>query len=181
MRVRDLAEIITLAENTQYLGTHGFLSWNDEVGMAVEDFDKCGAVVEACVQQKQIAFFEVVNELGNEFVFRSACLAVDEAQGRTADQVKQTAELDSNRSQSLLTLVCAETLPKRSRFGQSKSCLIACKEAQPVPTAALVLAGCLQPRYQFAIQPVKSVEGKNAHEPCRRREQKQTIGCRAVL
>ncbi len=88
MRVLDLAEIITLAENSQYQGTHGCLGWNDEVGMAVEDLDKCGAVVEACVQQKQIAFFEAVDELGNEFVFRSACLAVDEAQGRTADQVK---------------------------------------------------------------------------------------------
>ena len=90
---------------------HGFLGRNDEVGMAVKGLDKCGAVVEACVQQKQIAFLEAVDELGNEFVFWRACLAADEAQGRTADQVKQAAELDSNRSQSLLTLECAETPP----------------------------------------------------------------------
>ncbi len=180
MRVIDLAEIITLTENTQYLGTHVFLSWNKEVGMTEEDLDESGAVVEACVQQKEIAFLEALDELYNEFMFRSACLGVDEAQGRTADQVKQAAELDSDRPQSLLSLVCTERLPKRSRFGQGEGCLIACKEAQPVPTATLVLAGCLQPRYQFAMQPGQSVQGKNAHEPCRRREQKQTIGCRAV-
>jgi hypothetical protein len=114
VRVLDLAEIITLTENTQYQGTHVFLSWNKEVGMTEKDLDESGAVVEACVQQKEIAFLEALDELYNEFVFRSACLGVDEAQGRTADQVKQAAELDSNRSQSLLTLVCAETLPKRS-------------------------------------------------------------------
>ncbi len=65
--------------------------------MAEEDLDEGGTVIEACVQQKQIAFFEAVDELVNEFVFRSTCLAVNESQGRTADQVKQAAKLDSNR------------------------------------------------------------------------------------
>jgi len=97
MGVFDLAEIIPRAEGPQHLGTQGCLSGNDEVGLAQEDFHESGAVVEACVQKKQIALLEVLNELGNEFVFRSACLAVDEAQGRAADQVKQAAKLDRNR------------------------------------------------------------------------------------
>jgi len=84
MGVLDLAEIIPRAEGPQHLGTQGFFSGNDEVGMAKEDLDEGGAGVEACVQKKQIALLEVLNELGNEFVFRSACLAVDEAQGRAA-------------------------------------------------------------------------------------------------
>ena len=88
MGVLDLAEIIPRAEGPQHLGRQGFLSGNDEVGMAKEDPDESGAVVEAGVQKKQIALLEVLNELGNEFVFRSASLAVDEAQGRAADQVK---------------------------------------------------------------------------------------------
>lgn len=180
MKVLDLAEIITHTENTQYLGTHVFLSWNKEVGMTEEDLDEGGAVVEACVQQKEIAFLEEMDEFVNKFVFRSACLGVDEAQGRTADQVKQAAKLDSDRPQSLLSLVCAETLPKRSRFGQGEGCFVAGKETQPVPTAALILGGCLQPRYQFAIQPVQSVQGKNARGPCKRRPRKRTIGCRAL-
>ena len=81
----DLAEIISYTENTQDLGSHVFFSWNKEVGTPEEDLDEGGAVVEACVQQKKIAFLEEMDELVNEFVFRSACLAVDEAQGRTAD------------------------------------------------------------------------------------------------
>ena len=85
VRVLDLAEVIPLAQNTQDLGTHGFLSGNDEVGMAEANLDKGGAVIEACVQQKKIAFFEEMDEFVNEFMFRSACLSIDEAQGRTAD------------------------------------------------------------------------------------------------
>lgn len=112
MGVLDLAQIIPRPEGPQHLGTQGFLSGNDEVGMAKEDLEESGAVVEACVQKEQIALLEVLNELGNEFVFRSACLAVDKAQGRAADQVKQAAKLDSNRSQSLLALVGAKILPK---------------------------------------------------------------------
>jgi hypothetical protein len=30
----------------------------------------------------------------------------------------------------------------------------------------------LQPRYQCAMQPGQSVQGKNEHEPCRRRPRK---------
>ena len=67
--VFDLAEIICLAERTQDLGAHGFFSGNDEVGMAAEDLDEGGAVVEACVQEKQISLLQVVDELVNEFVF----------------------------------------------------------------------------------------------------------------
>ena len=172
MGVLDLAEIIPRAEGLQHLGTQGCLSGNHEVGLAQEDFHESGAVVETCVQKKQIALLEVLNELGNEFVFRSACLAVDEAQGRAADQVKQAAELDRNGPQSLLALVCAKTLPKGWGFGQSESGLVAGKQAQPVPTAAGVLAGGLQARYQRAMQPGQGVQGKNAPEPCRRRPRK---------
>ena len=178
--VLDVAEIIPRGESTHYLGTHGFLGGDDEVGMAAEDLAEGGAVVEACVQEKQIALFEAFDELVNEFVFRSACLSVDESHGRTTDQIKQAAKLDSNRAQSLLAFVCAETLPKRRRFGQGESGLVACKQAQPMPTAALVLADFLQPRYQRPVQPGQSLQGKNAHEPCRRRPRKWTIGCQAV-
>jgi len=148
--------------------------------MPEEDLDEGGAVVEACVQEKQIALLEALDELENEFMFRSACLAVDEVQGGAADQIKEATKLDRNRPQSLLALVCAETLPKRWRFGQGESGLVTSKQAQPVPTAAVVLAGCLQPRYQCPMQPGQSVQGKNAHEPCRRRPRKWTIGCQAV-
>ena len=85
VRVLDVAEIISYTENTQDLGAHVFFSWNEEVCTTEEDLDEGGAVVEACVQQKKIAFFKEMDELVDEFVFRSACLAVDEAQGRTAD------------------------------------------------------------------------------------------------
>ncbi len=112
MGVLDLAEIIPRTEGLQHLGTQGFLSGNDEVGMAKKDFEESGAIVEACVQKEQIALLEVLNELVNKFVFRSAGLAIDEAQGGAADQVKQAAKLDRNRPQSLLTLVGAKTLPK---------------------------------------------------------------------
>jgi hypothetical protein len=65
--------------------------------------------------------------------------------------------------------VCAKALPKGWGFGQSESGLVAGKQAQPVPTAAVVLAGGLQPRYQCAMQPGQGVQGKNEPEPCRRR------------
>ena len=145
MRVFDSAEIIPRAKSPQYLGTHGCLGRNEEVGMAKKDLEESSAVVEACVQKKQITLLEVLNEFVNEFVFRSACLAVDEAQGRAADQVKQAAKLDRNRPQSLLALVCAKTLPKGWGFGQSESGLVTGEQTQPVPTTASVFAGGLQP------------------------------------
>lgn len=151
--VLDLAEIIPLPESTQHPGTQGFLGRDEEVGMTEEDFGEGEGVVEGCVQEKEISLFEVVDEFVNEFVFRSTCLAVDEAERCTADKVKQAAKLDSDRPQSLLALVCAETLPKGLRFGQGESCLVTSKEAQPVPTAVVVLGGFLQPRHQCAIQP----------------------------
>jgi len=84
--------------------------------MSAEDFDEGGAVVEARVDQKQIALFERPNKLEDEFVFRGADLVVDEAQRCPADQVKQAAQLYGDRAQSLLTLVGAEALPKRLRL-----------------------------------------------------------------
>ena len=149
--------------------------------MPEKDLDEGGTVVEACVQEKQIALLEALDELEDKFMFRSACLAVDKTQGGAADQVKQAAKLHSNGPQSLLALVCAERLPKRWRFGQGESGFVAGKQAQPVPTTAVILAGGLQPRYQGTVQPGQSVQGKNAHEPCRRRPRKWTIGCQAVL
>ena len=77
--VFDLAEIIPLAESTQHPGTQGFLGRDEEVGMTEEDFGEGEGVVEGCVQEKEISLFEVVDEFVNEFVFRSTCLAVDEA------------------------------------------------------------------------------------------------------
>ena len=56
--------------------------------MPEKDLDEGGTVVEACVQEKQIALLEALDELEDEFMFRSACLAVDKAQGGAADQVK---------------------------------------------------------------------------------------------
>jgi hypothetical protein len=79
----------------------------------------------------------------NEFVFRSTCLAIDEAQGCTADKVKQAAKFDSDRAQSLLALVGAETLPEGWRFGQRESGLVSGKETYSVPTSVVVLGGCL--------------------------------------
>lgn len=115
--VLDLAEIVTLGESTQDLGTDGFCSGNDEVGMSEEDLDEGGAVVETRIQEKQIALLEALDEFKNESVFRSACLTEDKAQGCTTDEVIEAAKLHSNRAQSLLALVTAETLPKGTRFG----------------------------------------------------------------
>jgi hypothetical protein len=47
--------------------------------MAEEDVDEGGAVIEAVVQENQIALFYTLDELVNEFVFRGACLVVDES------------------------------------------------------------------------------------------------------
>lgn len=51
------------------MGTNGFLSGNEEVGMAEEDFDKGGGVIEAVVYQNQIVLFDTLDEFVNEFVF----------------------------------------------------------------------------------------------------------------
>jgi hypothetical protein len=66
VRVLDVAEIISDTEHTQDLGAHVFLSWNKEVCTTEEDFDEGDAVVEACVQQKKISFFEEMDELVDE-------------------------------------------------------------------------------------------------------------------
>ena len=49
------------------------------MGMAEKDFNESGAVVEACVQDEQIALLEALDEFENEFMFRSGGFAIDEA------------------------------------------------------------------------------------------------------
>ena len=49
------------------------------MGLAGQDFDEGSAVVEAGVDQKQIAFFKRPNQLENEFVLGGADLVEDEA------------------------------------------------------------------------------------------------------
>ena len=50
-------------------------------------------------------------------MFRGAHLAVNETQRRPADQIKEAAKLNGNRSQSLAAFVRAATLEEGSRFG----------------------------------------------------------------
>ncbi len=96
--------------------------------MTEEDLGEGEAGVEAIIEEKEISFLEIVDEFMNEFVFRSTCLAIDEAEGCTANKVKQAAKLDSDRAQSLLALVRAETLPERLGFGQGESGLVTSKQ-----------------------------------------------------
>lgn len=126
--ILDLAEIVALSENTQHLRTQGFLGGDHEVGMTEEYLGEGEAVVEAIVEEKEISLLEIVNEFVNEFVFRSTCLGVDETEGRTANEVKEAAKLDSDRAQPLLALVRAETLPERLRLGQGESGLVTSKQ-----------------------------------------------------
>jgi len=127
--VLDLAEIIALSEGTQHLGTQSFLGGDNEVGMTEEDLGERQAVVEAIIEEKEISLLEIVDEFVNELVFRSTCLAVDEAEGCAANKVKQAAKFDSDSAQSLLALVGAETLPEGLRFGQGECGLVTSKQA----------------------------------------------------
>jgi hypothetical protein len=127
--ILDLAEIIALSESAQHLWTQSFLGGDNEVGMTEENLGEGEAVVEAIIEEKEISLLEIVDEFVNEFVFRSTCLAIDEAEGCTANKVKQAAKFDSDRAQSLLTLVRAETLPEGLRFGQGESGLVTSKQA----------------------------------------------------
>jgi hypothetical protein len=127
--ILDLAEIIALSESAQHLWTQSFLGGDNEVGMTEEDLGEGKAVVEAVIEEKEICLLEIVDEIVNEFVFRSTCLAIDEAEGYTANKVKQAAKFDSDRAQSLLTLVGAEALPEGLRFGQGESGLVSSKQA----------------------------------------------------
>jgi hypothetical protein len=126
--ILDLAEIIAWPESTQHLWRQRFLGGDNEVGMTEEDFGEGEAVIEAIVEEKEISLSEVVDEFVNEFVFRSTCFVVDEAQGCTANQIKEAAKLDRDRPQSLLALVRAERLPEGLRFGQGESGLVSSKE-----------------------------------------------------
>ena len=86
------------------------------MSLAAQDFAEGSAVVEARVDEKQIAFFQSADKLVDEFVFGGADLVENEAQWSPADQVKQAAELHGNRAQPLLALVGAEALEKRLRL-----------------------------------------------------------------
>ena len=68
------------------------------MGFAAQNFDEGGAVVEARVDQKQIALFKRPDKLEDEFVFGGADLVEDEAQRSPAEQIKQAAELHGNRA-----------------------------------------------------------------------------------
>ena len=56
-------------------------------------------------------------EFLDELVLRGAYLAVNKAEGRASDQVKQAAKLNGNRPQSLAALVCTESFKERRGFG----------------------------------------------------------------
>jgi len=127
--ILDLAEIVALSESAQHLRTQSFLGGDNEMGMTQENLGEGEAVVEAIIEEKEISLLEIVDEFVNEFVFRSTCLAVDEAEGCTADKVKQGAKFDSDRAQSLLALVGAETLPEGLRFRQGESGLVSGKQS----------------------------------------------------
>lgn len=111
MIMPDLAEVISLGERPQDLRAREFGCWNDEMGLPPQDPEEGGAGIEAGIQEQQIAFFEALDQLGNQFMFGSADLTVDETQWGAADQIKQATKLDGNSAQSLLTPMGAETLP----------------------------------------------------------------------
>ena len=111
MRIRDPAKIVSGTEITEHLRPQSALGGTDEMGFAYQDPDEGCAIVESIIQQKQVALPEAFDELADELMLRSGRLAENEAQGRAADQVEQTAEFDGNRAQSLLALVPAESLP----------------------------------------------------------------------
>lgn len=81
------------------------------MGLAQEDFDKGGTVVEAIIDEKQIALPEVADELQDELVFRCTHLPKNKAQGGTGEHIEKTAKLHGNRPQSLAALVCTEVFP----------------------------------------------------------------------
>jgi len=58
------------------------------MGLPVEDFGEGSTVVEAGVQEQEITLPEALDQLANEFMFRSADLAVDETQWSPANQIK---------------------------------------------------------------------------------------------
>lgn len=140
-----MAEIVTIAKSTQDPGAGVFFGRNDEVGMAGTDLGEGRAFVEASIQEEEISFLEVLDELFDEFVLRGACLVVDEVQWCAGDQIKEAAKLDGDCSEALLPVVCAESFPERLRLGQSESGLVSGEQVQPVPTTAVFLGGRLQP------------------------------------
>ena len=62
----------------------------------MKDLGKGSAVVEAGIQEQQIALLEALDQLVNQFMFGCADLAVDETQWGAADQIKQATQLDGN-------------------------------------------------------------------------------------
>ena len=87
------------------------------MGFSIQDFAEGSAVVETGIQEEEVAFFESLNQLPNEFLFRSADFVVDETQRGAADQIKEAAQLDGDRTQTLLTAVRTETFPEGMGFG----------------------------------------------------------------
>ena len=93
--------------------TDSRLGGNDEVGLPGEDFIESGVVVKTVVQQKQIPLLKALDEFADELVLRGTDLVEDETQGSATDQIKEATKFDRNRPQSLLAVVCTETLVKR--------------------------------------------------------------------
>lgn len=81
------------------------------MGMAGANLGKGQAFVEASIQEQKIPLLEVVDELLDKFMFRGACLAVDEIQWRASDHIEEAAKFDADCPQSLLPVVSAESFP----------------------------------------------------------------------
>lgn len=78
-------------------------------------------------------------------MFRGGRTAINKAQGRASDNVKQATEFNSDGSQSPGAPVCTETLPEGLRLRQSKVGLVRGDQAQPFPSAAFRSTSMLQP------------------------------------
>ena len=101
----------------------------EKMGLPSKDLGKGSAIVEAGIQEQQIALLEALDQLVNQFMFGSTDFTIDETQWGAADQIKQATKLDGDSAQSLLTPVSAETFPQRRRFGQSERGLVASQQA----------------------------------------------------
>jgi len=120
-------------------------SGDKEMGFTGENSEKGGTAIKAGVEKEQIVFSQAVCELFDQFVFRSGGFAVNVAKRRTTDKIKQAAKFNRNGSQTFLTIMASEGLPKRFGFRQSKSCFINGQSTQTVPAILFGIAGRLQP------------------------------------
>lgn len=71
VRVLDPAKIVSRAERAEHLRPQGALGGNDEMSFAGQDADEGCAIVEAIIQQKQVALPEAFDELADELMLRS--------------------------------------------------------------------------------------------------------------